>query len=144
MASFTDYLLNNGDGFRVVIDHRAAAHIAPVPATVRVEPSGTTNPARDISTLAREAEVATAYVSRGGTIFVLALHGSGRVVYEAVKGAPSALQRRAITVIEDALAVARGDAPVKRAVEVEPVVEVALLADPEIVADESAVDDRGE
>jgi len=120
MTTFTEYLQTNRDGFRVIVDHRAAARVAPVPSTVTSEASGGTNPSQDISRLAREAVPATAYVSRGGTIFVLSLHGSGRVVYEAVKGAPSALQRRAIAVIGDALAVARGETP---ALSSEPVAE---------------------
>lgn len=115
MTVFLDYLRQNVDGFRVVVDSRAAARIAAPPSSSTLEASGSSgSPALDLSKLSRDPVSATAYVSRGGTIFVISVHGSGRIVYEGVKGAPSALQRRAINVVEDALSIARGEMPSKR------------------------------
>lgn len=121
MTRFTDYLLEHTEGFRVIVDRRADARSGPTPERVKVEPSGTNGtPAHDLSRLAAQSPTPTAYVTRGGTVFVLATDGSGVIVYEASKGAPSALQRRAIAVLENALAVARGEQPAPIAADTEP------------------------
>jgi len=124
MTGFVDYLLRNADGLRVIIDQRAEHRPAPVPRTVKVSASGAVGkPARDLIGLVNAANVPTAYIARSGSIIVLSIHGDGRIVYEAVKGSPSAVQARGIAAVENALAVARGDVPNARPAESEPEVD---------------------
>lgn len=110
--TYLDHLRQHAAGLKLVIDRRAAGDPDAVPDAFPAEVSGTTaGAATDLARLARSASAPAAYITRGGTIFVLRFYGTGKLIYEGTKGAPSALQRRAIAAFEAARRAHAGLAP---------------------------------
>jgi hypothetical protein len=101
MTAFAEALITSTE-VQVRIDARASSR-AGNPTQISVAPGGMFDTAGEaLASAVAISPTPSAWVTRGGTVFVLADPGSGEIIYEGTKN-PTVLQRRGIDAVRRAL-----------------------------------------